>query len=76
MYGDKCEYIDVRNIINFQIHKLFLAAEVLEDKAHEKGPVMFTFFSNPLLSLKQDDFKITHRDERKDTKDYSKVGLV
>ena len=37
---------------------------------------MFTFFSNPLLCLKQDDFKITHTDERKDTKDYIKVSLV
>ena len=37
---------------------------------------MFTFFSNPLLCLKQDDFKITQRDERKDTKDYIKVSLV
>ena len=36
----------------------------------------FTFFSNPLLCLKQDDFKITQRDRRKDTKDYIKVSLV
>ena len=37
---------------------------------------MFTFFRNPLLCLKQDDFKITHRDERKHTKDYIKVSPV
>ena len=37
---------------------------------------MFTYFSNPLLCLKQDDFKITQKDERKDTKDYVKVSLV
>ena len=37
---------------------------------------MFTFFSNSLLCLKQDDFKITQRDERKDAKDYIKVSLV
>ena len=37
---------------------------------------MFTIFSNPLLCLKQDDFKITQRDERKDTKSYIKVSLV
>ena len=37
---------------------------------------MFTFFTNRLLCLKQDDFKITLRDERKDSKDYIKVSLV
>ena len=37
---------------------------------------MFTFFSNPLLCPRQVDFKITHRDERKDTKGYIKVSLV
>ena len=37
---------------------------------------MFTFFTNPLLCLKQDDFKITLKDERKGTKDYIKVSLV
>ena len=26
LYADKCKYIDFRNIINFQIHCLFLAA--------------------------------------------------
>ena len=30
---------------------------------------MFTFLSNPLLCLKQDDFKITQTDEGKDSKD-------
>ena len=37
---------------------------------------MFTFFSNSLPCLKQDDFKITQKDERKGTKDYIKVNLV
>ena len=37
---------------------------------------MFTFFSNPLLRLKQDDFKVTQTDERKGSKDDIKVGLV
>ena len=37
---------------------------------------MFTFFTNPLLCLKQDDFKITLSDERKGSKDYIKVSLV
>ena len=34
---------------------------------------MFTFFSNPLLFLKQDDFKITQTDERKGTKIISQL---
>ena len=75
-YDDKCKYIDVRNMTNFQIHLLFLAAGLLEDKAREKGLVYFTFFRNPLLCLKQDDFKITQRDKRKCTEDYIKVSLV
>ena len=37
MYVDKCKYIDVKTIINLQVHLLFLAAGVLEDKAGEKG---------------------------------------
>ena len=37
---------------------------------------MFTFFSNLLLCLKQDDFKITQADERKGSKDYIEVSLV
>ena len=37
---------------------------------------MFTFFINPLLCLKQDNFKIPLRDERKGNKDYIKVSLV
>ena len=36
LYGDKCKYIDVRNIINLQVYLLFLAAGVLADKAREK----------------------------------------
>ena len=59
------KYIVVRNTTNLQVHLLFLAAGLLEDK--------FTLFCNPLLCLKQDDFKITQTDERKDTKDYIKV---
>ena len=69
----KCKYIDFRNIINFRIHLLFLAAGLLEDKEREKGPVNVYIFSNPLLCLKQDDFKITQRDGRKGTKDYITV---
>ena len=37
---------------------------------------MLTFFANPLLCLKQDDFKITLRGGRKDSKYCIKVSLV
>ena len=37
---------------------------------------MLTFFSNPLLCLKQGNFKITQTDERKGSKNYIKVNLV
>ena len=37
---------------------------------------MLTFFSDPLLCLKQDDFRITETDERKDAEDYIEVSLV
>ena len=76
MHGDKCKYIDVRDIINLQVHLLFLAARLLEDKARQKVPVNVAFFSNSLVCLKQDDFRITQTDERKDTKDYIEVCLV
>ena len=77
LYGDKCKNINVRDIINVQVHLLFLAAGLFEDKAREKGLLnISTFFSNPLLCLKQDDFQITHIDERKGTKDYMKISLV
>ena len=66
LYDDKRKYIDSRNIINFQIHVLFLAAGILQDKAREKGLVnVCIFVSNPLLYLIQDNFKITETDEKK-----------
>ena len=67
--------MDFRNIINFQIHLLFLASGLLEDKAREKGLVKCLHFYS-LLCLKQDDFKITQTDERKGTKDYITVSLL
>ena len=57
-----CKYIDFRNIINFQIHLLFLAAGLLQDKVREKGRVNVY---NPMVCLRKDDFKINQRDERK-----------
>ena len=59
LYGDECTYIDFRIIISNEVHLLFLAAGLLEDKTREKGLVNVYIFSNPLLCLKQDDFKIT-----------------
>ena len=66
MYGDKCNHIDVRNIINLKVYLLFMAAGVLEDKVREKELVNVYIFQQPMLCLNQDDFKITQRDERKD----------
>ena len=74
--GDKCKYIDFRHITNFEIHLLFLVAGLLEDKAFRKGLVNVYFFTNPLLCLKQDDFKITLRGKRKGSKDCIKLSLV
>ena len=58
LYSDKLKYIDSRNITNFKVHLLFLAAGLLEDKAREKGLVSGYIFSNLLLCLKQEDFSI------------------
>ena len=56
--------MDVRNIINLQVYLLFLAAGILKDKVNEKELVNVYIFQQP-IALKQDDFKITHRDKRK-----------
>ena len=74
--GDKCKYIDFRNITNFEIHLLFLLAGLLEDKAFRKGQVDVYIFHQPIALSKQDDFKITLRCERKSSKDCIKVSLV
>ena len=76
MYGDKCKYIDVRNIINLKVSLLFLAAGVLEDKVRENELVNVYIFQQPIALSKTERFKITHRDERKDNKYYIKVSLV
>ena len=44
-HNDKCKYIDFRNIINFQIHLLFSAAGLLQDKGRGKGPSQCLHFS-------------------------------
>ena len=57
MMDDKCKYIDFRNTINFQIHLLFLAAGLLEDKAREKGPVNVYIFQQPIVLSKTGRFQ-------------------
>ena len=69
------KYIDVRNIINLKV-SLFLAAGVLEDKVRENELVNVYISQQPIALSKTGRFKITHRDERKDNKDYIKVSLV
>ena len=64
------------NITNFEIQLLFLAAGFLEDKAFRKGLINVYIFHQTMLCLKQDDFKITLRNERKVRKDYIKASLV
>ena len=46
--GDKCKHIDFRNITNVEIHLLFLAAGLLEDKAFKKGLVDVYIFHQPI----------------------------
>ena len=68
--------VDLRNITNFRVHLLFWLLGSLKTRRLEKAYSMFTLFTNPLLCLKQDDFKITLKDERNGSKDYMKVSLV
>ena len=46
------KYIDVRNIINLQVHLLFLADGLLEDKAREKYQVNVYIFQQPIALSK------------------------
>ena len=55
--GDICKYIDVRNIINLQAHSLFLAAELLEEKAREKSLVNVYIFQQPIALSKTRRFQ-------------------
>ena len=52
LYGDKCKYIDVGNIITLQVYLLFLAAGVLEDKVREKELVNVYIFQQPIALSK------------------------
>ena len=55
--GDKRKYIDSRNIINFEIHLLFLVAGLLEDKAFRKGLVDVYIFHQPIALSKTGRFQ-------------------
>ena len=55
--GDKCKYKDFRNVINFEIHLLFLLAGLLEDKAFRKGLVDAYIFHQPIALSKKGLFQ-------------------
>ena len=57
LYGDKCKYIDVRNIRNLQVRLLFLAVGLLEDKAREKSLVNVYIFQQPIALSKTGRFQ-------------------
>ena len=49
--------IDFRNTMNFEIHMLFLAAELFQDKAREKGLVNVYIFQQPIALSKTGRFQ-------------------
>ena len=55
--GDKCKYIDFRNIINFEVHLLFLVALLFEDKAFRKGLVDVYIFHQLIALFKTGRFQ-------------------
>ena len=48
--------MDARNIINLQVHLLFLAARLLGDKAQGKGPVNVYISQQPIVLYKTERF--------------------
>ena len=68
--------MDFTNITNFEIHLLFLAAGLLEDKAFRKGLVNVYIFHQPIALSKTGRFQNNSEDKRKGSKDYIKVSLV
>ena len=56
-FGDKCKYIDFRNITNFEIHLLFLVAGLLKDKAFRKSLVDVYIFHQPIALSKTGRFQ-------------------
>ena len=69
------KYIDVMQVINLQMYLLFWLLGPRRQGALKRGSQCL-HFSATHCCLKQDDFKISHRDERKDVQDYIKVSLV
>ena len=59
---------------NFEIHLLFLAAGLLEDKALRKGLVNVYIFHQPIALSKTG--RLQNSSERYGSKDYIKVSLV
>ena len=57
LYGDKWEYTDFRNIINFKVHVLFLTAGLRKDKAREKGLLNVYIFQQPIALSKTSRFQ-------------------
>ena len=57
LYYDGCKYVDFRNIILLQIHLLFLAAGLLQEKAREKGLVNVYIFQQPIALCKTGRFQ-------------------
>ena len=57
LHGDKCKYIDVINVTNFEIHLLFLLARLLKDKAFREGLVDVYIFHQPIALSKTGRFQ-------------------
>ena len=51
------KYIDFRNVVNFQIHLLFLATGLLQDKDREKDLVNVYIFQQPIALSKTEQFQ-------------------
>ena len=51
------KYRDFRNMINLEVHFLFLAAGLLEDKTREKGLVNVYIFQQPIAQYKTGRFQ-------------------
>ena len=71
--GDKCGYINFRNMTNFEIHLLYLVAGLLEGKAFRKGLVDVYIFHQPIALSKTRRFQNNFERWKKGNKDYIKV---
>ena len=68
--------INVRNIIILEVHLLFLADGLLEDKAREKDHVNVYIFQQPTALSKTGQFQINSDRRKKGAKDCIKASLV